>query len=465
MAGDQRRSRRRSGLRLGQEGVSARDVAWRGWRRWVGLGLLCLVVGTGSAPRWAVEAATPPLPPISALPSQLVLISPTDPILPQRAELSGYHYHHQRHRLSCEAAAVSMATGRQLSEEAILAALPYDANPWRGFRGSYNAVTRLKNGLRDYGIYALPLADELQGLGYATAVINGDQAPALLRYSVGVLKKPMVVWVTWRLRQWPAVTVGVGRERLRLILHEHARVVVGYDARRVHFLDPYDGERWDTWANFLASWALFGNMGLMVARTYPATAPLTVTGALVEHTHQAVWSWTPRQPLTSAVVTLYQAGTAVWQGQAPLTTTAVQSVVTGTQPVTTTLAVTGTQAISLPITGRPTLYRGRAGDGPTGLQRRPGDQHGAGAAGPAWHAPGRAGRRCGRPCAALGLDWAREDAPTRWGCRGRPHPPTPGAHKGTPLHGGLTPEKGGKSVVAGRDAPTRRIDATAGPGQ
>jgi len=348
VTGDQGRSRVHAGLRLGQEGAFAGGAARRSWWRWVGLSLLCLVVGVGSAPRWASGAETPPLPPISALPSQPVLISPTDPILPQRAELSGYHFHHQRHRLSCEAAAVSMATGGQLSEEAILAALRYDANPWRGFRGSYTAVTRLKNGLRDYGIYALPLADELQGLGYATAVINGDQAPALLRYSVGVLKKPVVVWVTWRLRPWPAVTVGVGRERLRLILHEHTRVVVGYDARRVHFLDPFDGERWDSWPHFLASWALFGNMGLMVARPYPATAPLTVTGALVEHTHQAVWSWTPRQPLTSAMVTLYQAGTAVWQGQAPLTTTTPQPVATG-PPVTSTLAVTGTQAISLPI--------------------------------------------------------------------------------------------------------------------
>jgi len=352
VTGDQGRSRIHAGLRLGQgvqqEGVRAGGAARRRWRRWVGLGLLCLVVGVGSAPRWASGAETSPLPPISALPSQPVLISPTDPILPQRAELSGYHFHHQRHRLSCEAAAVSMATGGQLSEEAILAALPYDANPWRGFRGSYTAATQLKNGLRDYGIYALPLADELQDLGYATAVINGDQAPALLRYSVGVLKKPVVVWVTWRLRQWPTLTVGVGREQLRLILHEHTRVVVGYDARRVHFLDPFDGERWDAWPHFLASWALFGNMGLMVARTYPATAPLTVTGALVEHTHQAVWSWTPRQPLTSAMVTLYRAGTAVWQGQAPLTTTTPQPVATG-PPVTSTLAVTGTQAISLPI--------------------------------------------------------------------------------------------------------------------
>jgi uncharacterized protein YvpB len=184
--------------------------------------------------------------------------------LPARALLAGYPQLYQQHALSCEAAVAGMATGGRLSEQRILDQMPRDPNPWLGFRGNVDGGQSLADGLANYGIYAPPLAGELQRFGYQTQVISGAAAPELLRHSIAVLHRPVEVWVTHYLGDWPAITGYSGGRGFTLINGEHARLAIGYDAYGIHTLDPLDGPRYDPWATFLGSWARFNYMGIIV---------------------------------------------------------------------------------------------------------------------------------------------------------------------------------------------------------
>ena len=183
---------------------------------------------------------------------------------PASALLQGYPQLYQRHALSCEAAAASMATRGRVSEQQILDQMPLNANPWLGFRGNVDGGQSLGSGLADYGIYAPPLARELQRFGYQTQVITGTTAPALLRHSIGVLQRPVEVWITHYLGDYPAIAGYAAGSSFTLINGEHARLAIGYDAYGIHTLDPIDGPRYDSWPTFIASWSRFEYMGIIV---------------------------------------------------------------------------------------------------------------------------------------------------------------------------------------------------------
>jgi len=78
-------------------------------------------------------------------------------------------------------------------------------NPYLGFRGNVDGGQSLANGLQDCGIYAPPLARELQSFGYQAEAISGTTAPALLRQAIGVLGRPVEVWITHYLGDYPAI--------------------------------------------------------------------------------------------------------------------------------------------------------------------------------------------------------------------------------------------------------------------
>src|SRR5262249_13082897 len=155
----------------------------------------------------------------------------------------------------------------------ILARMPYNANPWLGFRGNLDRGESLDNGLADYGIYAPPLAAGMQSFGYQTTVISGTTAPALLRYSIGVLHLPVIVWVTYGLRDWAPITGHADGASFSLVLGEHARLAVGYNANGIYSRDPLDGLRYDGWYTFTHSWDKFQDMGLILAPALPRPAP------------------------------------------------------------------------------------------------------------------------------------------------------------------------------------------------
>jgi uncharacterized protein YvpB len=208
---------------------------------------------------------------------------------PAKALLHGYPQLYQQHVLSCEAATASMATGGRISEARILAAMPFNPNPWLGFRGNLDGGETLSNHLADYGIYAPPLARVMQSFGYQTTVISGTMAPQLLRYSIGVLHRPVEVWITRQLVYEPAITGHTSTGRFKLVLGEHARLVVGYDAGGIYTHDPDDGELYDPWVTFLRSWGEFNDMALIL--TPPPPAPPTGITAGIAGPGKVRWTW------------------------------------------------------------------------------------------------------------------------------------------------------------------------------
>jgi uncharacterized protein YvpB len=142
--------------------------------------------------------------------------------------------------------------------------MPQNANPWLGFRGDVDGGQSLANGLADYGIYAPPLARELQRFGYQVQVIMGSTAPVLLRHSIGVLQRPVEIWVSHYLGDYPAISGYANGSSFTLINGEHARLAIGYDSYGIHTLDPIDGPRYDPWATFFAAWSRFEYMGISV---------------------------------------------------------------------------------------------------------------------------------------------------------------------------------------------------------
>ncbi|HWE62516.1 MAG TPA: C39 family peptidase [Chloroflexota bacterium] len=268
--------------------------------------------------------------------------------LPRQARLTGYPQLHQQHALSCEAAVASMATGGRISEDQILARMPHNANPWLGFRGNVDGGQSLADGLANYGIYAPPLAHELQGFGYQTVVITGPTAPALLRYSIGVLRRPVEVWVTHYLGPWPAITGHADGRSFTLIDGEHARLAIGYDAGGIYTLDPLAGPQYDAWATFLASWARFDYMGVVVATVLPRPPAPAIH---MQHRPGTVtWSWTSAAAPLASEVTLFRGGRPSWQ---VLLTPAPQSAHTAV--LSATVVLTGTVLATLPISTTATI--------------------------------------------------------------------------------------------------------------
>jgi len=296
------------------------------WKRLAPLVLTALLCVPMVAPRMLrVLMATPRVPePSSSNPGATTLILPhrTEHIdaralagwgrlLPSAAYLDGYREHYQRHVSSCEAAALSMASGGLLDEQTVVDAQPVSDNPWLGFRGNIDRPETLANGLQDYGILAPPMARAVQSLGYDTRVVIGPAAPQLLRYSIAVLHRPVVVWVTWRLGNWPTIVGHADGHSFTLVLYEHANTVIGYDRGGVWVLDPLDGgPLYHPWATFLHSWlTYFHGMSLLLAPRFRAPSPRDLKARVVGR--NGIWSWAGALPGSVATVTLYRAGRAV----------------------------------------------------------------------------------------------------------------------------------------------------------
>lgn len=196
-----------------------------------------------------------------------------------RIHLSGYQLVRQHHIETCEAAAAAMALHQIVTDNQIMARMPRSDDPWLGFRGSLDRYSYVSNDLVDYGVYAPPLAHTLDAMGFQSRWFQGAQGPALLIYSLTVLHRPVVVWVTWELTPQPEVgiTTAAGHH-LTLVHWEHANLIVGYDRQGVSVYDPdvypYGGIFRFSWGAFLADWQhYFNNMGLIVDTHLPPSLP------------------------------------------------------------------------------------------------------------------------------------------------------------------------------------------------
>jgi LysM repeat protein len=174
---------------------------------------------------------------------------------------------HQSLPLSCEAAAVSMATaywGSQVSEWVFIENLPENANPHLGFRGD---ITGPFGSTDDYGVYAEPFVPVLSNYGFTGDVFYADGNSKMLTDQIDQ-GRPVVVWVTNLASVQTRSNETVNGQTFALVPEEHAVVVYGYDSNGVYVADPGDGSyRQFSWSDFMRSWGYFDGMSLAV---YPS---------------------------------------------------------------------------------------------------------------------------------------------------------------------------------------------------
>jgi uncharacterized protein YvpB len=177
----------------------------------------------------------------------------------------------QEHSLSCESSAAAMAAQYHdipASESDILGALPLHENPHLGFRGNVDGPY---GGLEDYGVYAKPIRQVLEGWGLQAEPFEGGIEGIRQQIRQG---RPVIAWVTYEFR--PAVGLQAptqmmlpnaagATEPVTMVPYEHAILVVGYNREGLWINDPYDGTRTFVSADeFRRSFAYLGDMALVV---------------------------------------------------------------------------------------------------------------------------------------------------------------------------------------------------------
>jgi uncharacterized protein YvpB len=173
----------------------------------------------------------------------------------------------QSHNLSCESSAASMAAqyhGVPLSEADVLAALPHDANPYRGFRGNVDGPT---GSIEDYGVYAGPVMAILNARGLRAQPVNGGLDGIKAAIARG---NPVIAWVTYNCQPSTPTEVVIDGEAVTLVPYQHVVVVTGYDDRPdvggIWANDPWDGqEDFYSFVDFERAMSYFGDMAIEVA--------------------------------------------------------------------------------------------------------------------------------------------------------------------------------------------------------
>ncbi len=168
----------------------------------------------------------------------------------------------QQRNLSCEYAALSMATsalGAWVSEYEFDNRVGWAANPHYGFRGDING---LWGNTTDYGVYAEPLVPVLNANGFNADVFYsfGDPAPLRERLDAG---RPVIAWLGF----YGDTAFAVEDNGSYLLAPGMQTVVVyGYDDAGVHVADPASGSYdYYLWDDFLAMWSILDGMGLAVS--------------------------------------------------------------------------------------------------------------------------------------------------------------------------------------------------------
>jgi uncharacterized protein YvpB len=169
----------------------------------------------------------------------------------------------QSHNLSCESSAASMVAhyhGVSLSEAEVLAALPLDENPHLGFRGDVDGPT---GGLQDYGVYAGPILDILNGHGLQASLVQGGLEGIKRAIARG---NPVITWVTHNCQTETPTTEVIGGQSVTLVPYQHVVVVTGYEPEGVWANDPWDGaEDYYSISDFVRAMSYFGDMAIEVA--------------------------------------------------------------------------------------------------------------------------------------------------------------------------------------------------------
>lgn len=167
----------------------------------------------------------------------------------------------QQRPLSCEYAAVQIATGMigyTVSEYEMEAVTPLSANPHWGYRGNINGSW---GNTTDYGLYADALVPGLNQHGYSATSFYGGPADLTAAIDNG---NPVIVWLGMRGDQSVYEYTEDGT-RYQVTAFMHVMVVYGYDDTGVYLADPGNGgTRYYDWGTFNSMWDVIDGMGLIV---------------------------------------------------------------------------------------------------------------------------------------------------------------------------------------------------------
>ena len=170
----------------------------------------------------------------------------------------------QARNLSCEYAALSIATGglgNWISEYQFDELVGYSANPHWGYRGDINGTW---GNTTDYGVYAEALAGPLAQFGFQGDVFYGgnDTSGLTARLDAG---KPTLVWIgLWGDTSFYE-TLDDGTS-FKLASGYHVAVAYAYDDWGIYLSDPgTGGYRSFSWGEFIPMWNVLDGMALSVS--------------------------------------------------------------------------------------------------------------------------------------------------------------------------------------------------------
>jgi len=176
--------------------------------------------------------------------------------------IPGVVAYQQQRPLSCEFAAVSIATGalgQWVSEYDIEAVTPLNANPHWGYRGN---IWGTWGNTTDYGVYANALVPGLAQFGFTGHPFYGGQAE--LKWSIDN-GRPTLVWLgLWGDQSHDEYTED--GTRYQVTAGMHVMVAYGYDNGGVYLSDPGTGSlRYYDWATFESMWIVMDGMALSIS--------------------------------------------------------------------------------------------------------------------------------------------------------------------------------------------------------
>jgi len=177
----------------------------------------------------------------------------------------GYYTYQQQRPLSCEYAAVHIATtfwGNGISEYDLDGPVGLNDNPHVGYRG--NILGEWGN-TTDYGVYAAPLAAVLPQFGFTGDAFYGDGSTGTLTNYLdsGI---PVIVWVAlWGDQSERLTSDGVS---YTVTAGMHVMVAYDYDENNIYLSDPGNGSLVAfSWGSFVDKWNVLDGMALAV---YPS---------------------------------------------------------------------------------------------------------------------------------------------------------------------------------------------------
>jgi uncharacterized protein YvpB len=177
------------------------------------------------------------------------------------ANLPSFPTHQQERNLSCEYAAIQIATsywGNTVSEWDFGATVPLAANPHYGYRGNIDGAW---GNTDDYGVYPEALAAALPGFGYhgTTFYGQGDTSTLTSYLDQGV---PVLIWVALRGDQSEVLT---DDDTYTVTAGMHVMVAYGYDSSGIYISDPGSGSLFEySWDTFQDVWSVLDGMALAV---------------------------------------------------------------------------------------------------------------------------------------------------------------------------------------------------------